>query len=456
MNLYLKISKDIKKLIIENKVPSGGKLPSINSLCKKYNCSKGTIIKAYDTLCKEHLVYSFPQSGFYVVDSMIREDDEKSSIYDLSSGNPTINSTPIQEIKHCLNTAIELYSNSSLELSLAGSPSLSKILSKHLAKEYVYCNTKNIYLSQGILQVLTILSKMPFPNGNDTILIEEPSYSFFVGYLKFKNKKVKIIKRDENGIDLNELEEIFKNDKIKFFYTIPRNHNPLGTYYSHKEVQAIINLAHRYNVFIVEDDYFADACNLSRYSSIYYYSNFKNCVYLKSYTKCIPYIRIGVAIIPDELIDTYNEWIVYSYYSSYYMPSLVSQATLESYIQSSLYDKHTLAISTTVDNKLKLIRKIAKKWDSELIKLIGANSGYYSTFKLSQKINCNELIENLRNRNVYIKSNIKSFYNSNNFDNSIRISVARINKTRLKTALNIIYEEVILLAKEEGTVALKK
>ena len=361
MNLYIKIAKDIKKLIIENKVPSGGKLPSINSLCKKYNCSKGTIIKAYDTLCKEHLVYSFPQSGFYVVDSMMREDDGDLSVYDLSSGNPTINSTPIQEIKHCLNTAIELYSNSSLELSLAGSPSLSKILSKHLAKEHIYCNTKNIYLSQGILQVLTILSKMPFPNDNDTILIEEPSYSFFVGYLKFKNKKVRIIKRDENGIDLNELEEIFKNDKIKFFYTIPRNHNPLGTYYSHRQVQAIINLAHKYNVFIVEDDYFADGCNLSRYSSIYYYSNFKNCVYLKSYTKCIPYIRIGVAIIPDELIDTYNEWMVYSYYSSYYMPSLVSQATLESYIQSSLYDKHTLAISTTVDNKLKLIKKIAKK-----------------------------------------------------------------------------------------------
>lgn len=290
---------------------------------------------------------------------------------------------------------------------------------------------------------------MPFPNSNDTILIEEPTYSFFVGYLKFKNKNVKTIKRDENGIDLNELEKIFKNDKIKFFYTVPRNHNPLGTYYSHSQVQAIINLAHKYNVFIVEDDYFADGCNLSRYSSIYYYSNFKNCIYLKSYTKCIPYIRIGVAIIPDELIDTYNEWMVYSYYSSYYMPSLVSQATLESYIQSSLYDKHTLAISTTIDNKLKLIRKITKKWDSELIKLIGANSGYYATFKLSQKINCNKLIENLNNRNVYIKSNINSFYNSNNFDNSIRISVARINKTRLKTALNIIYEEVLHLAKEE-------
>ena len=52
--------------------------------------------------------------------------------------------------------------------------------------------------------------------------------------------------------------------------------------------------------------------------------------YLKSYSKTIPYIRIGAVVIPDNLIDKYEEWIKYSYYTSYYMPSLVSQATFES------------------------------------------------------------------------------------------------------------------------------
>ena len=443
MNLYIKIAKDIKKLIVDKKIPKGGKLPSINSLCKKYNCSKGTIIKAYDMLCKEHLIYSFPKSGFFVVDSMVRESDEKTSIYNLASGNPNVNSIPIQEIKHCLNTAIELYSNNSLDIGLNGYPTLNKILPNHLAKQHVYCEPKNIYLSQGILQVLTVLSKIPFPNGNTTILIEEPSYSFFIKYLKLENIKVKTIKRDENGIDLNELEEIFKNDEIKFFYTIPRNHNPLGTYYSNKQVQAIANLANKYNVFIVEDDYFADSYNISRYSPLYYYSNFKNCIYLKSYTKCIPYIRIGVVIIPDELIDAYNEGIGHSYYYSYYMPSLVSQATLESYIESSLLDKHAVAISTTVKKKLKIIKKLSQNWDENIIKLIGGNSGYYATLKLSPKIDCSKLIYNLRNKNVYLKSNIESFYDHSNFDNSIRISVARINKNNLEKALNIIYEEVL-------------
>ena len=40
MKIYEKISNDIKKYIIDEKVARGFKLPSINELCRKYECSK--------------------------------------------------------------------------------------------------------------------------------------------------------------------------------------------------------------------------------------------------------------------------------------------------------------------------------------------------------------------------------------------------------------------------------
>lgn len=365
--------------------------------------------------------------------------------YDLATGNPVVNSIPVKDIQHCLNSAVELYENISLDVGSKGIDSVFNILPDLLKKSDIYCDERNIYLSQGVLQILTLLSKMPFPNGNETILIEEPSYSYYIFFLKDENLKVKTIKRDENGIDLNELENIFKNDKIKFFYTISRNHNPFGTYYSLKQKKEIIRLAHKYNVYIVEDDYFSDVYNLPNYSPIYYYSDFKNCIYLKSYSKTIPYIRIGAAIIPDDLIDTYEKWINYSYYYSYYMPSLVSQATFESYIKSNIYDKHIKIIDGHIKEILKLFRRITGKWDSEIVKVIGGKSGYYSTFVLNKKINSDELIKNLEKRNVSVASNKGAFYNSHNFDNSIRISIARINSHELKEALKIIYEEILLL-----------
>lgn len=446
MKIYEQISHDIKKKIITEQIPQGAKLPSIESLSKEYKCSKGTVIKAYNTLCSEHIVYSSPQSGFYVADNLVRFHKTQTNIYDLSTGNSLVNNIPIKDIQHCLNSALELHSNMSLNMDLEGLPSLRAILTDLLVKDDIYSKNKNLILSQGILQVLTLFSKMKFPNGNDTILIEDPSYAYYINFLKYENIKVKTIKRDENGINLDELEEIFKTQNIKFFYTIPRNHNPLGTYYPLEQKKAIMKLAHIYNVYIIEDDYFSDLSTLSRYSPLYYYSDFKNCIHLRSFSKTIPYIRIGVAIIPDDLIASFKEWMRYSYYFSYYMPSLVSQATLESYIKSSIYNKHTTILSKNLRDLLKLFRKITSTWDSNFVTILGGRSGYYSTIRLSHNIDCNKLLNNLKAKNVLLTSNSVSYYNEDNFDNSLRLSIAKVNSTDLKIALNIIYDEILKLS----------
>ena len=64
-----------------------------------------------------------------------------------------------------------------LNTDISGLSSLRKFLVHQLIQSDIYCKDENLILSQGILQVLVLLSKMDFPNGNNTILIEEPSYN---------------------------------------------------------------------------------------------------------------------------------------------------------------------------------------------------------------------------------------------------------------------------------------
>lgn len=447
MRLYEQICDDIKKNILSQNMKQGDRLPTIKDLCSKYTCSKSTVIKAYDTLCNQHIVYSLPKSGFYIADNLVRVSQSQSNIYDLSTGNSFVRNIPSKDIQHCLNAAVELYSNTSLSMDLEGLPSLRKILTNMLMQDDIYCKDKNLILSQGMLQVLVLFSKMDFPNGNDTILIEDPSYNHYVNFLKSENFKVKTIKRDKLGLNLHELESIFKTENIKFFYTIPRNHNPLGTYYSIQQKKEIMKLAHRYNVYIIEDDYFSDLSTLGHYSPLYYYSNFSNCIYIKSYSKTIPYIRIGVVVLPDDLINPYEKWMRYSYYFSYYMPSLVSQATLESYIKSSIYTKHVDILSNNLKSLLKLFRKVTSNWDPNLVIVTGGHSGYYSSISLNSNISCYTLLSNLEKRNVLLTCNSISYYNTDNFDNSLRLSIARINSKDLMIALGIIYEEILKLSK---------
>lgn len=127
------------------------------------------------------------------------------------------------------------------------------------------------------------------------------------------------------------------------------------------------------------------------------------------------------------------------------MPSLVSQATFESCIKSCIYDKNVNIINKHIKKILAVFNEITSEWDTSLVRVVGGVSGYYSTLVLNQNIYIEKLIENLKKRDVLILSNINCYYNSCEYNNSIRISFARTNTGDLKEALSIIYEEILRL-----------
>lgn len=67
MYKYLHILNDIEKMIQNGEINEGQKLPSIRSLVVQYECNKATVIRALYELEKRHIIYSVPQSGYYVV-----------------------------------------------------------------------------------------------------------------------------------------------------------------------------------------------------------------------------------------------------------------------------------------------------------------------------------------------------------------------------------------------------
>ncbi len=259
MYKYLEILNHVENLIQEGAYKDGDKLPSIRNFTKIYSCNKSTIIKALEALERQHRIYSIPKSGYYVVKRRNHTNGGKELLLDFAASAPDPQVFPYLDFQHCINEAIDIYKN---ELFIYGTPkglpSLIDVIQKHLANYQVFANKDNIFITSGVQQALAILTTLTFPNKKETILIEQPSYHLFIDYLETHNVPVLGIKRTDKGIDLNELERFFKRESIKFFYTMPRFHNPLGTSYSQREKKAIVKLAQKYDVFIVEDDYLAD------------------------------------------------------------------------------------------------------------------------------------------------------------------------------------------------------
>ena len=369
MKKYEQLARSIEQDILHQKYKRNEKLPSIQTLSKQHCCSKETVIKAYQSLIQQHLIYAKAQSGYYVLGNPIIP-VPTSHHFSLETGNPPVNATSLEDAKHCLTLAIDEYRESSLNLSLQGVPSLRQCLADFFFDMGIYVKKDAIYLIQGVTQMLSFLSSIEFPNHHSSILIEEPTYSYYVQFLQSLSLPILTISRDENGIDLHYLEYLFQHYDIKFFYTIPRNHNPLGTTYPTHMRQKIAQLALKYHVYIIEDDYFGHCSSSSRYLPLFYYMEGKNCIYLTSFSKTIPYIRIGAAVIHQDFQETFEQMSHQSYYYSYQLPSLISQATLESYIKSSLYQKQTQQLLNHLKKNYQVIKKITQSWDSQLLKVI--------------------------------------------------------------------------------------
>jgi DNA-binding transcriptional MocR family regulator len=441
MKKYFSILSDMEHKIREGQYSPGQKLPSVRSAAELYGCSVSTITRAYAELEKRHAIYSIPQSGFYVV---VKPEDWRnntdSETIDFASASPDVDLFPYLDFQHCLNKAIDTYKYQLFTYGDAqGLKTLRQTLVSHLVGDQVFAKVERIIVTSGVQQALEILAKMPFPNGKATVLVEQPSYDIYLRFLETEGVPVCGITRTATGIDLRELEEKFRSGRIKFFYTMSRYHNPLGTSYSAEERKAIAGLAGKYDVYVVEDDYMADLGAERRFDPIYAYDRTSHVVYLKSFSKIIfPGLRLGAVVLPERLLKTFHA------YKRYADTSSLSQAALEVYIRNGMYERHKHKICSQYAARIRALNKAVERYnDAGLIEVSGVSSGVYMQFKLPRTVNMERLTKRLAARNVSVVSG-KGFYLSDypEREKFLRISISRAQPEQIDEGVKAIVEEV--------------
>ncbi|MGE1126125.1 PLP-dependent aminotransferase family protein [Bacillus wiedmannii] len=443
MYKYLHVLNDIENMIQHGEVKEGKKLPSIRSLVTQYECNKATVIRALHELEKRHIIYSVPQSGYYVVKKS-GSTIENNEIIDFASSAPDPDVFPYLDFQHCINKAIDTYKNDLFVYGTPkGLPSLIPVIQKQLANYQVFTKEGNIFITSGVQQALAILTSISFPNGNETILIEQPTYHLYIEYLEINKIPVIGIKRTDEGIDLNELECIFQTGKIKFFYTIPRYHHPLGTSYSKYEKEKIVLLAKKYNVFIVEDDYLADLETDSKADPLYSLDHGNHVIYLKSYSKIIfPGLRVGVAVIPPTIAKSFHTYKKILDIDS----PMISQAALEIYIKSGMFDRHKSKINSSYYNRSKKLTETLEKVQNENPLLFTYNRqntlGIHICLDMQKNIVTETFIKKLRENQINIDSVDRNYLNDFHKEKLLKLNVSNVKEERIEEGIRKVIEEI--------------
>ena len=348
---YQAVVSYLKKGIESGKFPTGSRLPSIRQLSLDFHCSKDTIQRALLELRHEQYLYAKPQSGYYVLEQGQHQDleievtDEHASAYD--DFRLCVNETLIGRENYLFN----YYDNQE------GLEELRQSVHQLLFNQALYCKPDQLVLTSGTQQALFILSQIDFPSKGEEILVEQPTYHRMNRLLVVQGLAYQTIERRIDGIDLDELEEHFKSGKIKFFYTIPRFHYPLGHSYSDQEKRAILNLANQYGVYIVEDDYLGDL-DPRKGQTFHYLDTEDRVIYIKSFsTSLFPSLRITALILPNALKEAFVSYKNILDYDS----NLIMQKALSLYIDSQLFEKNRLARLTLQENYQAQIKKVLEE-----------------------------------------------------------------------------------------------
>jgi len=173
----------------------------------------------------------------------------QNTIISFAGGLPDPALFPREEIEKYTK---ELFATQDNRLFQYSNASGVEVLKVEIAKKYANTTSPEIMLTNGSQQGLDLVCKT-FIDAKDCIIVEDPSYLAALGLFRMYDATIKAAPLHSTGVDTVALEKLFKENKPKFFYTIPIFQNPTGYSYSLDNRQEVVRIAKKYRVIILED-----------------------------------------------------------------------------------------------------------------------------------------------------------------------------------------------------------
>ena len=359
---YQEVSLQIRQQIEDGIYKKGDRLPSIREMIQQYDCNKDTILKALHLLKEESLIYPVEKSGYYVLKNRVPVRNAT------KIGLPNPMQFPIEDFRKCLNESVMAsYEGASNQReSVRGDRELIEAMVPLLESYGVYAKEDQLSITTGTQQALYILLQLI---GTGGLLLEQPTYSRMNQLVKELGLPYQIIEREQtqDTISLEALEDIFQSGTIRYFYTISRFHNPLGMSYPDSVKKKIVELAEKYQVYIIEDDYMADY-ERGTATPLHYFDTNERVIYVKSFSSILfSAFKMGIVVLPNALIREFEKRKQLLDFDS----NLLMQKTLALFIQNGLFEKHRQKMVAHYHEKSQQFRQLLEQSTIEKTTLHG-------------------------------------------------------------------------------------
>jgi len=238
---------------------------------------------------------------------------EKPDIISFGGGLPAPDVFPVDDFAAACDRVLHEFGAQALQYGTTeGYLPLREMIARHTARYGIKITPDNILITSGSQQALDLLGKV-FINPGDRILVEEPTYLGALQAWNAYGAEYVTVPMDEDGMITDALEEALRTGP-KFIYVLPNFQNPTGVTLSVERRQALLELADRYGVPIIEDDPYGQLRYEGNHlpSVVTLDGQFResgsmpyrgNVIYLSTFSKTLsPGIRLAWVVAPQEVI----------------------------------------------------------------------------------------------------------------------------------------------------------
>ncbi len=377
-----------------------------------------------------------------VDESFIREIlkvTEKPEIISFAGGLPNPGLFPVREISEAAQKVFAHKGESALQYATTEGylPLREYIAERYRVKQGLEIQADDILITNGSQQGIDLVAKVLLNKG-DHVIIERPGYLGAIQAISLYEPVFHGISMDEDGIDTDDLTEVFNNHPVKLFYAVPTFQNPSGITYSREKRERVAEILKNSSAVILEDNPYGDL----RFSGVdlplIKPEVAEQGILMGSFSKItVPGTRLGWVCAAKEIMDK----LKVAKQAADLHSNFLSQLIIHQYLMDNDLDGHIEKIRTVYRQQCQCMLSAIQQHFPEEVRCTKPEGGMFLWATLPDGLSSLELFEKAISENVAFVPG-GAFYVDGDGDRSFRLNFSNSTEEKIETGIKKLAETI--------------